>query len=95
MPSVMCYNYNVDLKELVDLSLHGHFSNHNLYEGNIIWWAGFAQITFARLPKKAFNIQVKGEYVRKGYLELKNVWLDLNKNVRIRDIGRIFIKITT
>ena len=40
--SVISYNYNVDLVELVDLSLHGHYSNNNLYEGNIVWWAGFA-----------------------------------------------------
>ena len=40
--SVISYNYNVDIVELVDLSLHGHFSNNNLYEGNIVWWAGFA-----------------------------------------------------
>ena len=40
--SVISYNYNVDIVELVDLSMHGHYSNHNLYEGNIVWWAGFA-----------------------------------------------------
>jgi len=49
-----------------------------------IWWAGFAQITFIRLPKKSFDIKVKGEYLIKGYRELINVFHDLKKNVRIK-----------
>jgi len=48
-----------------------------------IWWAGFAQIAFARLPKKSFNIKVEGDYLFKGYQELLNVFHDLKKNKRL------------
>lgn len=48
-----------------------------------LWWAGFAQITFSRLPDKSFNIRAKGRYLSKGYLELKSVFLDLKKNKRL------------
>ena len=60
--SVVSYNYNVDIKELVDLSIHGHYSNHNLYEGNIIWWAGFADFWGQLGPKNTlFRNQVWGK----------------------------------
>ncbi len=49
-----------------------------------VWWAGFAQITFARLPKKSFDIKVKGEYLIKGYHELLHVYNDLKKNLRLK-----------
>ena len=60
--SVISYNYNVDIKELVDLSLHGHYSNHNLYEGNIVWWAGFADFWGQLGPENTlFRNQVWGK----------------------------------
>lgn len=48
-----------------------------------LWWAGFAQITFSRLPSKSFNIRAQGRYLSKGYLELKSVYIDLRKNKRL------------
>lgn len=40
-----------------------------------IWWLGFSQITFKRLPKYTFGKRVKGENpVTKGYLELRKVF---------------------
>lgn len=60
--SVISYNYNVDIKELVDLSLHGHFSNHNLYESNIVWWVGFADFWGQVGPENTlFRSQVNGK----------------------------------
>ena len=60
--SIISYNYNVDLVELVDLSLHGHYSNHNLYEGNIVWWAGFADFWGQLGPENTlFRNQVWGK----------------------------------
>jgi UMF1 family MFS transporter len=49
-----------------------------------IWWAGFAQIPFARLPAKTFNVKRQGKYLTSGYNELKRVFIDLNKNLRIK-----------
>lgn len=60
--SVISYNYNVDIKELVDLSLHGHYSNHNLFEGNIIWWGGFADFWGQVGPENTlYRNQVQGK----------------------------------
>ena len=41
------------------------------------WWIGFAQISFARLPKNVWRRKVKGEYIRRGYLNLRKVWREL------------------
>ena len=60
--SIISYNYNVDLVELVDLSMHGHYSNHNLYEGNVVWWVGFADFWGQLGPKNTlFRNQVWGK----------------------------------
>lgn len=42
-----------------------------------LWWIGFAQISFSRLPTNVWRRKVKGEYIRRGYLELRKVWLQL------------------
>lgn len=42
-----------------------------------VWWLGFAQISFARLPHNVWNRKIKGEYLYRGYLELRKVWMDL------------------
>lgn len=49
-----------------------------------IWWAGFAQITFHRLPGNVYRKKVKGEYLYKGYLELRKVWLELKGTTRLK-----------
>ena len=49
-----------------------------------IWWAGFAQIPFARLPDKSFNRKAEGHYLTSGYKELIKVFNDLKKNTRIK-----------
>lgn len=39
-----------------------------------IWWAGFAQITFKRLPDNPYNRTATDHWLRKGYRELKLVY---------------------
>lgn len=39
-----------------------------------IWWAGFAQITFRRLPNNPFNRNSSDHWFTKGYQELKMVY---------------------
>ena len=42
-----------------------------------IWWVGFAQITFARLPNNIYHRKPEGNVIFKGFRELLNVWKDL------------------
>jgi UMF1 family MFS transporter len=59
-----------------------------------IWWIGFSQITFRRLPKYTFGKRVKGENpILKGYLELRTVFNQVrNMNqLKIYLIGFFFM----
>ncbi|RYY61393.1 MAG: MFS transporter [Chitinophagaceae bacterium] len=38
------------------------------------WWAGFAQITFARLPKTVLRAPAKGNVLKDGFREIKKVY---------------------
>jgi len=51
-----------------------------------IWWAGFAQVTYARLPNNPLNGGVKKDKgsITKGFLELKKVWLELQTLPRLK-----------
>lgn len=42
-----------------------------------LWWAGFAQVTFSRLPYNVHNRKPERDYVFKGYQELKKVLNEL------------------
>ena len=42
-----------------------------------LWWLGFAQITFKRLPNNVFNKNPKKDYIWEGFKELKIVFHDL------------------
>ena len=42
-----------------------------------IWWAGFSQIPFSRLPKNVFRKEVKGHYLSSGYSEIRKVFKSL------------------
>jgi UMF1 family MFS transporter len=44
-----------------------------------IWWAGFAQIPFRRLPKQASREKPEDSLLKKGYLEIRKVWQNLRK----------------
>lgn len=39
-----------------------------------VWWAGFAQITFNRLPNNVYNRKVKKDIIKKGFLRLREIW---------------------
>ncbi|AUD06359.1 MFS transporter [Spirosoma pollinicola] len=47
-----------------------------------LWWIGFAQIPFSRLPngvRKGSNADREGNYLLNGFKELQQVWADLQK----------------
>lgn len=42
-----------------------------------LWWIGFAQITFKKLPNDIYNKQPDNDYIWKGYRELKTVYKEV------------------
>ena len=42
-----------------------------------LWWIGFAQITFRRLPEDIYDRKPEKDYIWKGFKELKKVWNEL------------------
>ncbi|MBK9012702.1 MAG: MFS transporter [Saprospiraceae bacterium] len=49
-----------------------------------IWWLGFSQITFSRLPKGTYQTVTSGHYILNGYLELLKVWNFLKQARQLR-----------
>jgi len=50
-----------------------------------LWWIGFAQITFRRLPRYTFGHRVKGgNVILKGYHELKTVFNQVKKMSQLK-----------
>lgn len=49
-----------------------------------LWWFGFAQITFNRLPSNIYNKKKTGNVLSKGYLELQKVWGELKHTPRLK-----------
>ncbi|MEP7263304.1 MAG: MFS transporter [Bacteroidota bacterium] len=50
-----------------------------------IWWFGFAQITFNRLPANLYNKKKEeGNVLTKGYRELRKVWSELKDTPRLK-----------
>lgn len=49
-----------------------------------VWWIGFAQISFKRLPGNVYGKKVKGEYLYKGYLELRKVFFELRNTKKLK-----------
>ncbi len=49
-----------------------------------VWWAGFAQITFARLPENPFAKKATGGWVKKGYEELIMVYNRIKELTNIK-----------
>lgn len=45
-----------------------------------LWWIGFSQITYARLPNNIYGHKPSGNILFKGYRELREVWKQLKKN---------------
>jgi MFS transporter, UMF1 family len=59
-----------------------------------LWWIGFSQITFTRLPKYTFGKRKKGENpILKGYLELRTVFNQVRqmRQLKIYLIGFFFM----
>jgi len=44
-----------------------------------VWWMGFAQVTFRRLPNNVFKRKPKKDYLYKGFRELKKVYHNLKE----------------
>ena len=44
-----------------------------------LWWIGFAQITFKKLPNNSFNRKPEKDFIWKGFKELKKVWVELKE----------------
>jgi UMF1 family MFS transporter len=49
-----------------------------------LWWAGFAQITFARLPNNIYGHKPEGNVILKGFRELAQVWAELKHLARLK-----------
>lgn len=43
-----------------------------------LWWIGFAQITFKRLPNNIYNRKPENDYIWKGFYELRQVAKEIN-----------------
>tara|TARA_B110000503_G_scaffold29230_1_gene46795 strand:+ start:1758 stop:3134 length:1377 start_codon:yes stop_codon:yes gene_type:complete len=44
-----------------------------------LWWIGFAQITFKKLPNKIHNRKPAKDFIWKGFKELQKVWFELKQ----------------
>ena len=49
-----------------------------------LWWIGFSQIPFSKLPKNVFNRNPSGNYLLKGYRELGMVWRELKQHPKLK-----------
>ncbi len=46
-----------------------------------LWWLGFAQVSFRKLPDDIYNRKPEKDYIWKGFKELKTVWNEV-KNMQ-------------
>jgi UMF1 family MFS transporter len=62
-----------------------------------LWWAGFAQITYAQLPGKTrkHNKRKRSEILKSGYLELIKVWNELKVQKRLTRFLSAFFTFNT
>lgn len=49
-----------------------------------LWWLGFAQITFTRLPDRISEKTAKGKYLLNGFRELAKIWKRLKQERFLR-----------
>lgn len=49
-----------------------------------VWWIGFAQLAFRRLPGNLYNRKPEGNILLKGFRELKKVWNELKQQPRLK-----------
>ena len=50
-----------------------------------LWWIGFAQLTFKKLPNNVHNRKPEKDFIWKGFKELKKVWVELNQYPTLRN----------
>ncbi|MFD2528281.1 MULTISPECIES: MFS transporter [Polaribacter] len=50
-----------------------------------LWWIGFAQITFKKLPNNIYNRKPEKDFIWKGFKELKKVWIELKGYPTLRN----------
>jgi len=55
-----------------------------------LWWAGFAQLTFAVLPKAARQIATAGNVFKTGFAEVKKVYSEVKKQAVLKRYLRGF-----
>jgi len=53
-----------------------------------VWWLGFAQITYKRLPNNVYNHKPEKDYIWKGFRELKKVAKELSE---YRELKRFLV----
>src|SRR5690606_12859144 len=49
-----------------------------------LWWMGFAQITFRRLPSNIYNKKIPRSIIQSSFKELRNVARELNNYATLR-----------
>jgi len=49
-----------------------------------LWWIGFAQITFYKIPDNSFGQKPKGKVIFNGYIELQKVWKNLSAYANLK-----------
>ncbi len=49
-----------------------------------LWWIGFSQITYARLPNNIYGHKPMGNILFKGFRELRGVWSQLKANISLK-----------
>lgn len=50
-----------------------------------LWWIGFAQLTFKKLPNNIYNRKPEKDFIWKGFKELKKVWIELKGYPTLRN----------
>lgn len=56
-----------------------------------VWWAGFAQYTYAILPENVYDRKpIKRDLFTKGFKELRTVWNDLSEQANLKRFLRSF-----
>ncbi|WP_159948447.1 MFS transporter [Polaribacter septentrionalilitoris] len=50
-----------------------------------LWWIGFAQVTFKKLPNNVHHRKPEKDYIWKGFVALKKVWIELKNYPTLRN----------
>jgi len=88
---LLCFNLLVIMKpSIFGLSEEGYLPVRIAFLTVGLWWIGFAQIAFRRLPEDS-NEKPEGNIISKGMEELKKVWQKVKNESRIkRFLGAFF-----